>query len=254
MQSITIIGNGNMAFAIAKGLTGKYHIEVVGRSEKSLDEFEKRLGFSVEKSMIDGFDVTKKSLILCVKPANLSDISRLTTGKADLLISILAGVSLKKLKKELKSKKYLRAMPNIAARVNNSFTSLIGDSSGIKEAKIIFDSIGRTLCVNSEKELDIATALAGSGPAYLALVAEALCDGAVKEGLKREYALQAVRGLFGGFAELLLNEETPSKIKDAVMSPAGTTAAGYAELESAGVRDGCIRAISAAHAKAKELT
>ncbi len=85
--------------------------------------------------------------------------------------------------------------------------------------------------MEAEKELDIATALSGSGPAYLALVAEALCDGAVREGLKREDAMTLMRGLFKGFGELIQTIH-PALLKDNVMSPGGTTAAGYGALEN----------------------
>ena len=106
--------------------------------------------------------------------------------------------------------------------------------------------------INSEKEIDIATALAGSGPAYLALIAEALADGAVKQGLKREDAMTTMKGLFSGFGELI-QEMHPALLKDAVMSPGGTTAAGYGALEDGNVRAACIDAIEQAYERAKKL-
>ena len=86
-------------------------------------------------------------------------------------------------------------MPNLAASVGRSMTTLTGDIAYKEEAKVLLGSIGKTLWLDSEKEIDIATALAGSGPAYLALVAEALADGAVKQGLKREHAMATMRGI-----------------------------------------------------------
>ena len=104
----------------------------------------------------------------------------------------------------------------------------------------------------TENELDIATGVAGSGPAYLALISEALADGAVNQGLKRADAQLLVEGLFDGFASLIANGH-PALIKDGVMSPGGTTAAGYAALERCNIRHGMIEAITDAYTKAKEL-
>ncbi len=252
MRTITFIGNGNMAQSIGKGLKGKYHIEVVGRNMKNLDAFEAALGSRVEKFLLKDFDMTDKIILLCVKPGNVEEVAKQIHGKASLLISVLAGVNLKTLKKHFKPKALVRSMPNLAASVGKSMTTLTGDAKAQKEATVILNAIGETLWLNSEKEIDIATALAGSGPAYLALIAEALADGAVKQGLKREDALRAMRGLFEGFSQLI-SEEHPAQLKDAVMSPGGTTAAGYAALEEGNVRASCIHAIEKAYKRATEL-
>ena len=123
-----------------------------------------------------------------------------------------------------------------------------------KETAIeIISAIGPTRWLSSEKELDIATGLAGSGPAYLALIAEALADGAVKQGLKRDDAMAIMRGLFGGFGKLI-QDVHPALLKDGVMSPGGTTAAGYCALEDGNVRNSCINAIEKAYKKAVELS
>ncbi|MDQ1298268.1 MAG: Pyrroline-5-carboxylate reductase [Campylobacterota bacterium] len=249
--SITLIGNGKMALAIAKGLKGDYSLEVIGRTKECLDHFETALGAPLKKCLYEDSSCEGKTLIVCVKPANLQEISTRLNGKAKSLYSVLAGVSLASLHC-ISAHSYVRAMPNLAAEVGLSMTSLVGDVSLRDEAIDLFSSIGKTLWLTSEKELDVATALAGSGPAYLALVAEALCDGAVREGLKREDALTLMRGLFKGFGTLIQTTQ-PSSLKDSVMSPGGTTAAGYAALEKSGVRYGCMEAITTAYEKAKSL-
>jgi len=252
MRTITFIGNGNMALSIAKGLKGKYHIEVVGREMDNLHAFEHDLGIAIDKHLIDEFDMTDKTILLCVKPANVTEVSTQLKGKASLLISVLAGTTLSVLKKALKPKLLVRSMPNLAASVGASMTTLTGDEKAKEDAIDILSAIGDTLWLSSEKEIDIATALAGSGPAYLALIAEALTDGAVKQGLKREDAMATMRGLFAGFGQLI-QDVHPALLKDAVMSPGGTTAAGYGALEEGNVRAGCIDAIDKAYEKAKEL-
>jgi len=252
MQTITFIGNGNMALSIAKGLKEKYNIEIVGREIEKLDRFESEVGRRIDKYLLGDFDMGDKTVLLCVKPANVEEVGKLLKGKPRLLISILAGTSLEKLKKHVKSKAVIRAMPNLAASVGASMTTLTGDHRFRKEAESLLGAVGDTLWLGNEKEIDIATALAGSGPAYLALVAEALADGAVKQGLKREDAMATMRGLFNGFGKLI-QEVHPALLKDGVMSPGGTTAAGYAALEEGNVRSSCMDAVEEAYKRATEL-
>jgi pyrroline-5-carboxylate reductase len=252
MQTITFIGNGNMGLSIAQGLKEKYNIEVVGRNMNNLNSFEAQLGKKIEKHLIKDFDTTDKTIVLCVKPTNVEEVSKQLHGQATLLISVLAGTSVAKLKKTFKPKHVVRSMPNLAASIAASMTTLTGDTQAKDEAIAILSSIGDVLWLASEKEIDIATALAGSGPAYLALIAEALADGAVKQGLKREDAMATMRGLFLGFGQLI-QDIHPVLLKDAVMSPGGTTAAGYGALEEGNVRASCIDAIEKAYEKAKQL-
>jgi pyrroline-5-carboxylate reductase len=176
----------------------------------------------------------------------------LLKGQAKALYSVLAGTKIEIIERHIDAKAYVRAMPNLAATVGKSMTTLTGEFTCKSEAETLFSAIGTTLWVGSEKELDIATALAGSGPAYLALAAEALADGAVKQGLKRDDAMALMRGLFDGFGTLIQNQH-PALLKDGVMSPGGTTAAGYGALEAAAVRQGFIAAVEAAYNKAKTL-
>ena len=250
-ETITFIGNGAMALSIADGLKNTFAIEVVGRDMKKLEAFEKALHVEVKKSLLNKFNINKKTLILCVKPYNVDDVSNLLIGEAQTLYSVLAGTTLEKLS-AISSKEYVRAMPNLAASHNASMTTLVGDATCKERAIEIFNAIGTTLWLSSEKEIDIATALAGSGPAYLTLIAEALADGAVKEGLKRDDAMKLMRGLFSGFSALI-QDEHPALLKDRVMSPGGTTAAGYSALEEASVRSACIKAIHTANQKAISL-
>jgi len=247
-HSITILGNGNMAFAIAAGLSLTYDLEIVGRSVDKLESFEKRLGIKIKKTLYDDFNGCDKDIVLCVKPANLKDIQHFFSAKINTLYSVLAGTKIEQLKQYIDAKHYIRAMPNLAANVQKSMTTLTGEFTCKDDALNIFSAIGYTLWVDSEKELDIATALAGSGPAFLALIAEALTDGAVKQGLKRTDAMSLMRGLFLGFGSII-QDIHPALLKDAVMSPGGTTAAGYAQLEKNGARDAFISAVQAAYEK-----
>lgn len=251
--TLTFIGNGNMALSIAQGLKDDYAIEVVGRNLDKLDAFEEALDCKVEKSVLKGFDISGKSIVLCVKPYNVQEVGQQLQGEAKVLYSVLAGTTLQTLSSNIKTDAVVRAMPNLAATVKKSMTTLTGDTAYQGEAEKLFSAIGPVRWLASEKEIDIATALAGSGPAYLALIAEALADGAVKQGLKRDDAMAIMRGLFGGFGELI-QEIHPAILKDGVMSPGGTTAAGYGALEDGNVRAACIDAVERAYKKAVELS
>ena len=252
MELITFIGNGNMAKSVADGLKGSYEMEVVGRDYVRLSSFEENVGQDMYKFLIDDFDIEDKIVLLCVKPNNIEEVGAKLKGRAKVVLSLLAGTSISKIRANIDTKSVVRIMPNLASSVGKSMTTLTGDIEFRDKAKEIMSSIGSVLWLDSEKEIDIATALAGSGPAYLALVAEALADGAVKQGLKREYAMEVMRGLFDGFGTLI-QDIHPALLKDSVMSPAGTTAYGYSALEDGGVRASMIDAIERAYGRAKEL-
>ncbi len=242
-----------MAKAMIKGLVGKYTLEVYGRNESSLDALKKEINELNIYPLNESLNIEGKDIILCVKPNSLEDLSPKLQGCANSLYSVLAGTKLETLQEKIKAKSYIRAMPNVAASYQKSMTTLTGDEALKAEAIEIFSNIGETLWLKTEKEIDIATAVAGSGPAFLALIAEALSDGGVNAGLARADANRLVQGLFSGFAPMIANAK-PSEIKDSVMSPGGTTAAGYATIEKNGVRSGMIEAIKSAYEKACELS
>lgn len=251
-MKLTFIGNGNMAKALMEGLVQNYEIEVLGRNQTTLQALKEALPKITIGTINQHADITGKNIILCVKPYSLSELSPQLTGEASTLYSVLAGTSIESLKSSISSKKYIRTMPNLGASYLKSMTTVTGDETLKTDAVRIFNNIGSTLWLGSENELDIATGVAGSGPAFLALVAESLADGAVQQGLKRGDAQTLVAGLFDGFASLIANSN-PALIKDDVMSPGGTTAAGYAALERSNVRYGMMEAIGDAYAKALEL-
>jgi len=237
---ITIIGNGKMALAIAKGL--KENIEVVGRDEEKLKKFSEITGANYY--LLNNFDITNKTIILATKPYALESLN--LKGKAKEVISIMAGKKIDEIKKYIDAEIYSRAMPNVGAEFMASTTAVFGSDKAYE----IFSKIGKAIKVHSEKELDIATAIAGSGPAFLALVAEAISDGGVLCGLNRELSYELTAGLFKSFASI---DKKPSEIKDSVMSPAGTTASGYEKLEEGSVRNSFIKAIKSAYEKSQKI-
>ena len=245
---VSIIGYGEMAKAIAKGLKGNIEFEVVGRDKEKLKKFASE--FECEYYLLDGFDITNKIIILAIKPYALSEVSMRIKGKAEVLISILAGKTLFELEKYIKSKYYLRAMPNIAAKYQASTTALTGDIKAKEIGEKILGYIGDVIWVNNDDEIDMATAIIGSGPAFLSLIASAIEDAGVYTGLKREVSHKLTKGLFKSFTSLKENYDT---IKNQVMSPKGTTAEGIYSLEEEGVRGKIMKGIIKTYEKSKKI-
>jgi len=246
-MKLLLIGAGNMGGAMLKGLH-VHDITVVEEYKPRINELQKEYSsLKIVSSVpnLDGFIV-----ILAIKPQSLNSLH--VDGRAKGVISILAGVTLKTLKSKIDSESYVRAMPNMAALVKKSATSLCGDEELKDTSMEVLNSIGKCFWLESENELDIATGLAGSAPAWIALVAEALSDGAVNLGLKREITYKYIAQLFEGVGEVLQNEH-PAILKDKVTSPGGTTIAGTTKLEEGGVRDSFIKAMEASYERAKKL-
>ena len=200
-MKLLLIGAGNMGGAMLQGLHVR-DITVVERkiaAAKMLQERYPSIKIVQETPCLDGYVV-----IVAIKPQSFGTLK--TTGIAEGVISIMAGISLEKLKLGIAAKQYIRSMPNMAATVCKSATSVCGDASFKETAIDILSVIGRCFWVESEKEFDIASALAGCSPAWMALVAEALSDGAVKLGLKRELSYAYIATLFEGMGEVLKHE------------------------------------------------
>ncbi|OPX27755.1 MAG: pyrroline-5-carboxylate reductase [Campylobacteraceae bacterium 4484_166] len=246
-MTITFVGCGTMAKAMIKPLIKKYNIEVIARDEKVLKEMKKNY-CDIKTILLDqNTDITNKNIILSTKPDSLDKLK--LKGKADTLYSILAGTSIDKLKQNILADKYIRVMPNIAAIYQNSMTTITGDRTNKQNTIELFENIGDVLWLSSEDELDIATAVAGSGPAYLSIIASGLIDGAVSCGLKREYGKKLVEGLFKGFTRVL-GYNHPELIKDEVTSPNGTTIKGCEVMESASIRATMTDAVKAGYNQA----
>jgi len=246
-MKLLLIGAGNMGFAMLKGLQ-KYNITVV---EKNVDRANKLKTIYKNIKITNKIpDINDKIVILAIKPQSLNSLK--VEGKAEALISILAGTTIEKLKNIVNAKYYIRAMPNVAALNQKSVTSVVGDIEFKDKALEILSSIGKAIWLNSQKELDIATGLAASSPAWLAMIAEALADGAVNLGLPRDKAYEYLGGLFEGVGSVL--EDThPALFKDMVTSPGGTTIAGVKVLEEKSVRSSFIEAMSSCYERAKNL-
>jgi len=252
-MKLTLIGNGVMAEALALGLVSKYEIEVIGRNDQNLAKLKAKIPQIEIIHLGNVENIEGKNIIFCVKPYAFQSVCARLEGEANTIYSILAGTSLHELKKQTRAKNYVRTMPNIAAQTQTSMTSLVGDEDVKNEALDIFSSIGNVLWLDTEKQLDIASAIAGSGPAFLALIAESLTDGGVSAGLERRNCTKLVQGLFASFSSLITKYH-PTLIKDKVTSPGGTSIAGVIALEDHKVRAAMINAVNLAYEKTKIIS
>lgn len=266
MQKITIIGYGKMAKAIAVGLNGKFELEIIGRNRAKMEAFVRDNALknasvicveSGESSAEDlpSVDLQGKSVILAIKPYALDSFRY--KGRAKAIYNIMAGISIERLKECVSAGNFVRVMPNVASLVGKGVSVIFAgnsvDSAIRAECESIFAPLGSCIFVEKESYINPAGAISGSGTAYLGLVAEAMIDAGVREGLSLEVSKELVRGLFSGFSALFAHTEAHT-IRTDTTSPAGTTIEALAILENRGVRSAFMDAIHAANSKAKNIS
>ncbi|WP_297090261.1 pyrroline-5-carboxylate reductase [Thermococcus sp.] len=254
---IAVIGAGMIGGAIARALAEEGHEVTATRRHieraKYLEEFGVTLTDDNRKAA-EWADV----VILAVKPGKarvvLEEIKEAVGNK--LVISVVAGVSLAELSRAA-SARFVRAMPNIAVLVKESFTAyatwLDGDGD-IETIEGILGTFGD--CVRVDEEyLDGITGLSGSGPAYVTVFLEAMVYGGLRVGLPREVATKAALQTLLGTAKLLMKtEEHPAEVREWVITPGGTTIDGVFELEEGRIRTAVMKAIDTASKKSRLLS
>jgi pyrroline-5-carboxylate reductase len=196
-------------------------------------------------------------LLLAIKPQVFDAVVATLFGRADqLIVSILAGVPIARLEAAFPNQPVIRAMPNTPATVGAGMTAIAPGTHTqphhLQTAQQLFEAVGQVVEV-PESAIDAVTGLSGSGPGYVAVIIEALIDGGVAVGLPRATATQLAIQTVLGTAELLQTGIHPAELKDRVTSPGGTTIAGIAHMERAGVRSALIEAVRAAYQRSKEL-
>ncbi len=261
-----IIGGGMMAEAIASRLLelGIYAPGDVLVSEPNADRqalWRDRYGVAVTA---DNTAIVSAAavVLLAIKPQILPLVSAALDGVAmpdggQAIVSILAGTPLKALEAAFPDRAVIRVMPNTPATVGAGISALAWgtrvNESDREAARRILGAVGEVVEV-SETQLDAVTGLSGSGPGYVALIVEALTDGGVAVGLARPIAAKlAVQTVLGTGQLLAETGIHPAELKDRVTSPGGTTIAGIATLEAAGLRSALIAAVQAATARSREL-
>ncbi len=256
-----IVGGGVMGEAILSRLvtSGVYlatDICVSDPMPERRDLLAKKYGVQVTPNNLVAAEA--EVMLLAVKPQSLNIAAiGLADAPAPCIVSILAGVTLAQLEVMFPSKSIIRAMPNTPAQVGAGVTAIAANASvtpaQLVAGKKIFEAVGTVVEV-SESLMNAVTGLSGSGPAYVAVMIEAMADGGVAAGLPRAIAFQLATQTVLGTAQLLTETKLhPAQLKDQVTSPAGTTIAAIAQLEKAGLRSAMIEAVLAATRRAEEL-
>ncbi|NCJ07041.1 pyrroline-5-carboxylate reductase [Synechococcales cyanobacterium C] len=262
--TIGIVGGGVMAEAILSRLLSGMSIRpeqiyVSDVAVKRLAVLESRYQIQVSN---DNAAVVQAAeiLLLAIKPQVFSTVGpelAQVCATSTLVLSILAGTPLSRLESEFDQQPVIRAMPNTPATVGAGITAVAAgarvQSTHLDIAQALFAAVGEVVVV-PEMLMDAVTGLSGSGPAFVAMVIEALADGGVAAGLPRATSLQLALQTVRGTAELLVQTHNhPALLKDQVASPGGTTIAGVAALEQAGLRSALIQAVMAAYRRSQAL-
>ena len=259
------IGGGAMGEAmvrsmLAKGVARPEAIVVSDVRAERLSKLKNDYGLRTERDnrqALQGSDV----VVLAVKPQNLAPLMEELSGAFNpdqLVVSIIAGVTIATIAKGLKHGAVIRAMPNTPAQIGEGITVWTASSAVSQSqkdaARSILAALGSEVSVTDESLIDMATAVSGSGPAYFFLVMEALTDAATDIGLPREIAEELVSRTALGASRLVAETgEHPSALRQMVTSKGGTTERGLERLEKGGLRALIAQAVAAAYERAKEL-
>lgn len=256
---VAIIGGGNMGAALLGGMLVSGEFEAT--SLAVVEQLPARRDELVEMFP----DVTVVSdvppctgAVIAVKPQGVADAVRdAVSAGARRIVSIAAGVTLASLDTAAgPGVAVVRAMPNTPALVGRGAAAIAGGATASDDdlawAEAILGSVGIVERLD-ESLLDAFTGVAGSGPAYIFLFAEALIDAAVAEGFEREMAERVVVQLLLGSSTLLARDGDPARLRRNVTSPGGTTAAGLARFEAHDLRAAVTDAVAAATQRSREL-
>ncbi|MBO9664672.1 pyrroline-5-carboxylate reductase [Dokdonella sp.] len=264
--AITFIGGGNMARsligALVRGGAQPASIAVVEPNADLRGTLARDFGIAVhERAEQTSGDADV--IVLAVKPQVLKqvclDLAPQVAQSRPLILSIAAGVRIAQLREWLGVElPIVRSMPNTPALIGAGATGLIANAAADEvrraQAEAILAAAGRTAWIEREELMDTVTALSGSGPAYFFLLAEALEDAAVAQGLPRETARAlATQTCLGAGRMLVESGEAPATLRERVTSPGGTTAAALDAFANGGLRELAAAAIDAAVVRGREL-
>jgi pyrroline-5-carboxylate reductase len=257
-----VIGGGVMGSAIVSRLLiqGVYQPTEILISEPTLQQRESlQQQYGVGVTGDNNLATIAPVLLLAIKPQIFNKVvgELSQPSPTQLIISILAGVSIYQLEQAFPDRAVIRAMPNTPATVGMGMTAISAgnqvSAAQLELATQLFQAVGEVVTV-PESLMDAVTGLSGSGPAYVAIAIEALADGGVAAGLPRQIADKLALQTVLGTAQLLNESKLhPAQLKDRVTSPGGTTITGVTKLEQAGFRSALIEAVIAAAKRSREL-
>jgi pyrroline-5-carboxylate reductase len=259
LKKVGIIGAGKIGGSLLVRLaeSGNFNLAVSDIHPEQLEPY-KKYGINTTSSnreLAEGSEI----VIVAVKPWDvaqvLSEISPAIEGTDRAITSVAAGVSIARITENLPpGTPVLRVMPNVCASVGLGSAVVTANEPGrttLPTVIDIFRHVGDVMEL-PERLFDAATALHGSGPAYVALFADALIQAGVREGIPRDVARRLVVETIGGTA-VLLKDKSAHKVRDEVMTPGGTTAAAFVAMEKAGFVAAVYDGVNAATQRARKL-
>mgnify|MGYP003624357231 CR=1 FL=1 len=265
-KTIAFIGAGNMATALIKGLLAQaYPCQLIWAADPNNEQLQSLkndtgINISGDNELVIGHaDI----LVLAVKPQMIQEVllplQSALAKKPLLLISIAAGISIQSLEALSSARQpVIRCMPNTPALVQAGASALFANTQASEEqkqsAESILAAVGTVCWLQQESDMDVVTALSGSGPAYFFLFTEALRQAAITLGLDADIANQLALQTAFGSAKLALNSEDDiAELRRKVTSPGGTTAAALAQLEKDDFNSIIARALKQAKTRSEEL-
>jgi pyrroline-5-carboxylate reductase len=264
-KTLTFIGSGMMAEAIITGLLNHRTVRpeqiiAAGPRAERGQELGERYGV---RWTVDNEDAAEQGdlIILSVKPQVLKTVIPQVRGhlrRQNLVLSIVAGAPLRLLADGMAHAAVVRAMPNTPGQIGQGITVWIPShevSHTLREqARLILSALGEEICVDDEDYLDMATALSGTGPAYVFLFMEALIDAGVHLGFSRRMASRLVmQTMQGAVAYARQSDRHVAELRNQVTSPGGTSAEALYHLEKGGLRTVVSKAIWAAYQRSRSL-
>lgn len=263
--NFAFIGSGAMATAMIEGLTKQELIDPtkVVASDPYVGQLEKLAGrYKINTTQnnveaVQGKDV----IVLAIKPQSLDQVAEELKGHVParaLVLSIIAGATIGGISRQLHHFRVVRVMPNTPARVGKGM-SVWTATDDVNEtqrgyARAILSALGEEIFVDNEDYLDMATALSGTGPAYVFMFMEAMIDAGVHMGFSRRVSEQLVyQTIEGSLAFARESKRHPAELRNMVTSPGGTTADAIYQLDKGGFRTVLSKAIWAAYKKSRML-
>ena len=263
--NFAFIGSGAMATAMIEGLTKQELIDPnkVTASDPYVGQLEKLSGrykINITQNNLEAVQ-GKDVIVMAIKPQTLDQVAAELKGHLparSLVLSIIAGATINGISRNLHHYRVVRVMPNTPARVGKGM-SVWTATEDVNEtqrnyAKAVLSALGEEVFVDNEDYLDMATALSGTGPAYVFMFMEAMIDAGVHMGFSRRISEQLVyQTVEGSLAFARESKRHPTELRNMVTSPGGTTADAIYQLDKGGFRTVLSKAIWAAYKKSRIL-